>query len=186
MVTLVEALQRIDFDLEGAEGSLAIEKYLHPFSGQTVVELLRSLFDEGISLRLRAKGTIMSPFIKPEDLLVLSPLGTRKPGLGDVVILVEPKMQRLLIRRVIKRRKNSYLLKGDSAQEATGNMPEADILGLVTKVERRGRIIRFGLGPERIIIAFLSQKGLLRWFYHSLERLFSSLSKRGDKSLNPD
>lgn len=179
MMGLIEESQRIESFEEGSEGSLAIEKYLHPFSGPTVVELVRTLFAEGTSVRLRARGTIMSPFIKPEDLLVLSPLGIRSPSIGDVVIFVEPRIQRPFIQRVIKRTENSYLLKGDSAREPTGTVTRTNILGRVTKVERGGRRVLFGLGPECVLIAFLSRKGLLRRLYHSLDRSFSSLWDRG-------
>jgi hypothetical protein len=165
---LVEESQRIECVLEVPEGDLAVEEYSHPFSGPTVVELVRSLFGEGISVRFRAKGTIMSPFIKLEDLLVLSPLGTRSPSIGDIVIFVEPRTQQMFIQRVIKRAMNSYLVKGDSAQEAMGVVARADILGRVTKVERSGRTIRLGLGPERVLIALLSRKGLLGHLHHLL------------------
>jgi len=176
---LIEESQRIESFLEDPEDGLAIEKYLHPFSGPTVVEFVRALFAEGISVRLRAKGTIMSPFIKPEDLLVLSPLGIRSPSIGDVVMFVEPRTQRPFIQRVIKRTENSYLLKGDRAREPTGTVTRTNILGLVTKVERGGRTIRFGLGPERVLIALLSRKELLRRLYYLLDRPFSSLRDRG-------
>jgi hypothetical protein len=176
---LIEESQRIECVLEEPDNRLATETYLHPFSGPTVVELVRTLFAEGISVRFRAKGTIMSPFIKLEDLLVLSPLGTRSPSIGDIVIFVEPRTQRLFIQRVIKRTENSYLLRGDNAREPTGIVARTNILGLVTKVERGGKRILFGLGPERVLIAFLSRKGLLRRLYHSLDRSFSSLWDRG-------
>jgi len=159
---LIEESQRIESFLEGSEGNLPIETYFHPFSGPTLVELARSLFGEGISLRLRVGDTIMSPFIKPGDLVVLSPLGTRSPSIGDVVMFVEPRTQKIFIQRVIKKAMNSYLVKGDGAQEAMGIVPMANVLGLVTRVERGGRRILFGLGPERVLIALLSRKGLLR------------------------
>jgi len=162
-----EESQRIESFFEGSEDGPDIEKYLHPFSGPTVVELARTLLAKGISVRLRAKGTIMSPFIKPGDLLVLSPLGARSPSVGDVVIFVEPSTHEPFTQRVIKMRENSYLLKGDSAKEPTGVVRGADILGFVTKVKRNGRRILFGLGPERVLIAFLSRAGLFRRLYHS-------------------
>jgi hypothetical protein len=179
LMGLIEESKRIESCWEGPEGSLAVEKYLHPFSGPTVAELLRTLFGERISLRLRVGGHGMSPFIKHGDLVVLSPLGARIPDIGDAVIFVEPRTQKIVIQRVIKRAMNSYLLKGDSAQEATGIIPGANILGRVTKVERRRRTIHLGLGPERILIALLSRKGLLRRLYLSSHRFVSSLRERG-------
>ena len=165
---LLEESQRIESSLEVPRGSLDIEEYLHPFSGATVVELVRTLFAEGISVRLPAKGAIMSPFIKPGDLVILSSLGTRKPLIGDVVMFVRPTTQRIFIQRVIKRAMDSYLVKGDAAQEAMGIVARADILGRVTMVERSGKTIRLGLGPERVLIALLSRKGLLGHLHHLL------------------
>lgn len=168
MMGLVEESQKIESVLEVPEGGLAVETYSHPFSGPTVVELLRTLFGEGISIRLRVGGTMMSPFIKPGDVVVLSPLGTRKPSIGDVVMFVKPSTQKIFIQRVIKKAMNSYLVKGDGAQEAMGIVPMANVLGLVTKVERGERTIRLGLGLERVLIALLSRKGLLRRLHHLL------------------
>ena len=179
MMKLIGGSQRIESFGEGSKGSLAIEKYLHPFSGPTAVELVRTLLSEGISVRLRERSTIMSPFIMPEDLLVLSPLGTRSPNIGDVVIFVEPRTQRPSVQRVIKRTENSYLLKGDNARKPTGVVTRANILGRVTRVERGGRSIFFDLSPERVLTDFLNQKGLLRRLYRLLDRPFSSLWDSG-------
>ena len=47
-----------------------------------------------------------------------------------------------------------------SARENIVSLP--GILGRVTRIERAGRRVRLGLGPERALIAVLSRRGLLR------------------------
>ena len=63
--------------------------------------------------------------------------------------------------RVVGKRGDSYLIRADSAIETDGQIPMKNIIGRVTKVERNGKRIILGLGPERLLIAFLIRRGLL-------------------------
>ena len=44
-------------------------------------------------------------------------------------------------------------------------------MGRVTRVERNGKEIFFGLGPERFLIAFLTRRGLLFPLLYPLWRM---------------
>jgi len=130
-------------------------------SGQLLKELLRSVLDKGASFRFRAKGFSMSPFIKDGDVVTVAPLWGATPGLGHVVVFIHPRTGKLIIHRVVGKRADSCLIKGDNFPERDDFVPKASILGHVTKVERHGKEIFLGLGLERFLIAFLTRRGLL-------------------------
>ncbi|MBN1255268.1 MAG: S26 family signal peptidase [Deltaproteobacteria bacterium] len=130
-------------------------------SSQHLEELLKGVLDKGACFRFQGKGLSMSPFIKDGDILTIAPLPTASPGLGDVVVFTHPNTGKLIIHRVIKKGGGSYLTKGDNVPEGDGLISRAAIVGRVIKVERNGKHISLGLGPERFLIASLTRRGLL-------------------------
>jgi hypothetical protein len=91
----------------------------------------------------------MSPFIKDGDMVTLSPLNRALPRMGDVVAYIHPAIKRVFIHRVVRKKDDSYIIKGDNSLEGDGPVLAAKILGLVTRVDRDGKRITLGLGPER-------------------------------------
>lgn len=63
------------------------------------------------------------------------------------------------IHRVVRKKGNIYLLKGDNATEADGLISGSNILGCVRIVEREGLRVFFGLGPERFLIRLPQSQG---------------------------
>lgn len=130
-------------------------------SGQLLKELVRSVLDKGASFRFRSSGFSMSPFIKDGDVVTVAPLWGTTPGLGDVVVFTHPCTGKLVIHRVVGKRPDSYLIKGDNLPEGGDLVPKTNILGHVARVERDGQEVFLGLGLERFLIAFLTRRGLL-------------------------
>jgi signal peptidase I len=130
-------------------------------SSRQLQELLRGVLDKGASFRFRATGFSMSPFIKDGDVLTIAPVQGSVPRLGDVVVFTHPLTNKLIIHRVIGKKAGFYLTKGDNTPEGDGLISKADIVGRVTKVERNGKAISLGLGPDRFVIAFVTRRGLL-------------------------
>jgi signal peptidase I len=128
--------------------------------------LLRDILRKGVDCRFQAQGYSMSPFIKNGDIITISPL-LLSPRIGDVVAFVNPETTRLLIHRIIVKKGCSYLMKGDNISEADGFIQEADILGIVTRIERNGKKVFIGLGPERFFMAFLTRCNVLSKFKRS-------------------
>jgi SOS-response transcriptional repressor LexA len=127
-----------------------------------LVELLRAVLERGEPFRFEAPGFSMSPFIQDGDLITVAPLSGASPGRGDVVAFLRPGSGKLIVHRVVGKRGNAFLIRGDNAEESDDLVPAENVLGRVTKVERNGRRVRLGLGPERYLIAFLTRRGLLR------------------------
>ena len=130
-------------------------------SKEALIELLRAVFGKGLPFRFRAGGSSMHPFIRDGDVITLHPLPENLPRLGDVVAYVQPQNGRLTVHRVVGKTGHSFLIRGDNLLDGDGAIPEVDILGYVTAVERDGKWVTFGLGSERRMIAFLSRRELL-------------------------
>ena len=137
-------------------------------SGAALAELLQDVLKKGLPFTFRARGFSMSPFIKDGDDLTLFPLNGISPGLGDVVAFIHKGSGVPFIHRVVGKKEDTYLLKGDNAKETDGFISASDILGSVRMVERRGLRVFFGLGPERFLIAYLNRRGILLSVVHML------------------
>src|SRR3989338_2137655 len=123
------------------------------FSGRCMSELTKSIINTRRSLRFMAGGSSMSPFIKDKDIVTISPCAPSLIGFGMAVAFVNNKTKKPVIHRIIGRRKNRYLLKGDNAFMSDGMVSLEDIIGIAVKIERGQKDISFGLGPEQFIIA---------------------------------
>jgi len=130
-------------------------------SGTVLLELLKAVLEKGVPFRFQAKGFSMSPFIRDGDVVTVSPSFDGTPHLGDVVAVIQPETGRLIIHRVVRGKGSSYVTRGDNIAKEDGLVSVEDILGFVTKVERKGERVVVGFGPERILIAILSRCGLL-------------------------
>jgi len=142
------------------------------------VELLRAVLGKGVPFRFRAKGFSMHPFIKDGDVVTLSPLSARPPRVGNTVAFLYPESGKLAIHRVVGKAGNSFLIMGDGNPGPDGMIPAKNILGCVRKVERDGKRVYLGLGPERFLIAWLSRRRLLYPLLLPLWRLIRPILKR--------
>jgi hypothetical protein len=154
------------------------ELMTHQLSGSEVLpELVNEVLSKGVECRLQVKGYSMSPFIKDSDVVTISPMSDSSPGFGEVIAFIHPKTDKLIIHRVVWKSRNAYLLKGESALESDGLIKKESILGLVTKVERKGKRIFLGLGPERFLIALLTRKNLLLPVLRPVWRIFHPIAR---------
>ncbi len=149
-----------------------------PLSGPALGELLRSVLEKGASLRFRSRGFSMAPFIRDGDVIMVEPLGGAHPALGDVAAFIHPETGKVGVHRIIGGQGDACLTKGDNNPGADGLIPRANILGRVKKVERNGREVGLGLGPEKIIISFLSRCNLFTTVLNPAWRRLGPLLKR--------
>ncbi len=130
--------------------------------GTVLVGIMQEVLSRGMSFRFRAGGFSMTPFIRDGDIISVSPLSSLLPGIGDVVAFLHPETKQLCIHRVLYRNNGALMIQGDNLPgNPDGMIPGGAIMGHVTLVERGGRSIRLGIGPERILLALLSRIGLL-------------------------
>ena len=148
------------------------------FSGPVLLELIRAVFEKDLPFRFRANGFSMSPFIKDGDVVTVSPLLDVTPRLGDVVAFIRPEAKKLVIHRVLGKKGDACIINGDNNFAIDGLIPKANILGCVKTVERDGRRVNLGLGPERRLIAFLARTKLLWPLMTPVWRLVRPLFRR--------
>ena len=140
-------------------------------------EIYEAVLSQKLSLRFRTKGVSMSPFIKDQDIITISLLSNCAIGLGEIVVFMHPQTKKLFIHRIIGRSQDCYLIKGDNIFITDGLIPKKNILGVVTKVERKGKKIIFGLGYERYIIAALSKAKITNLFLRVIKLILAPIKK---------
>ena len=147
-------------------------------SGPDLIGLLQTVLNKGMPFRFRAKGFSMSPFIKDNDVITVSPLTDDSTRSGDVVAFIRPEIKKLVIHRVVGKKGEYFQIKGDNITDTDELIPVANIMGRVTRVERNRKEIFFGLGPERFLIAFLTGRGLLFPLVYPLWRMVRPIVRR--------
>lgn len=145
--------------------------------GESRIELIRAVFAKGALFRLTAKGLSMFPFIQDNDIITISPLSQSPVKLGKIVAFICPTYNKLLVHRVIAKRKELYLIKGDNVSKPDCLINKENILGCVITIQRNSRNMLLGLGPERVIIAVLSRIGILNTL-HFLSKLLPDHLRR--------
>lgn len=134
------------------------------FSSVSLIELIKSAFAKNSSFRFKVTGYSMSPFIKDSDVVTLSPLS--RVSLGKVAAFIHPDTKKLIIHRIIGQDNGYFILKGDRISEIDGLIPQENILGCVTRIQRNNRDVRLGIGAERLLIAFLSKNRFLPFIFY--------------------
>jgi len=149
-------------------------------SGSDFIKLLCRMLEKGKSFRFQANGFSMHPLIENGDMITVSPLSGTLPRIGDVVafIISSAGKDKLIVHRVIARKGRCYLMKGDNMLRVDGLVHKSRILGYLTKVEREGKEVPFGLGLERYLIAIISRQGRLYPFLSPVWRLTRPILRR--------
>jgi len=99
-------------------------------------------------------GGSMAPALRHlKDRVYISPLG-RRPRRGDILLTTMPG-NRCLLHRVVRTQGNAVFYRGDALRTQEGPLPLSEVIGIVTMVERDGRLYRES-GPRfRILCALL-------------------------------
>lgn len=125
-------------------------------------KILAAVIERNQVLRMKVRGLSMSPLIRDGDVATITPMRGCPAEVGEVVAFSRNGDGKLTIHRVVAREKNGWRLRGDSCAGDNGVIPAARIIGRITGVDRQGRSIRFGIGPERRIIAWMVRSNWMR------------------------
>jgi signal peptidase I len=145
-----------------SHGLYAIPGGIYSLSGTALKELAAAATDQRASLRFKALGSSMSPFIRNGDIVTISPVGGRRLRGGIIVAFCHPKTNKLVVHRIVRVAPGGVWPRGDNTTVPDGFVPFKNILGIVSQVRRRQRRILLGNGPEGAILAALSRKNMLR------------------------
>jgi hypothetical protein len=130
-------------------------------SGSGQAELLQAFAEKGAALRTTVHGSSMFPLVRDGDVVVIAPVGEREVTVGEVVAFRHPVRGDLVIHRAVARSADGWLMRGDACAGPDGVVGAGDLLGRITRVERRGRPVRFGDGRSGAWVAGLSRRGWL-------------------------
>ena len=108
---------------------------------ELAVELLR----RGRSLRIKAHGASMLPFLRDGDIVLINP-ARRAAGVGDIVCY--ESTGRLFLHRVLGRAGDRVVTKGD-ALSFTEAIDPTQVLGTAVAIERRGGLKRLDTRAAR-------------------------------------
>ena len=126
--------------------------------GCEMADLVAELLARGASARFVARGGSMSPWIRDGDVVTVEPL---EAGLGDVAAFRLPGGgRRLRVHRLVRRVAPGWLAQGDRQGRADGVIPDSEILGVVRRIERRGRSRFLPSGAAAVWLARLSRLAL--------------------------
>ena len=103
-------------------------------------ELAVQVLRRGAPLRIKARGGSMLPFLLDGDVALVTPAAGAEIGVGDVICYETPP-GRLFMHRVIERRRERFVAKGD-ALTFTDLIDPEQVLGKVVAVQRRGSVTR--------------------------------------------
>lgn len=129
--------------------------------GRLLPALLEAILEHGDEACFKVSGHSMIPLVRTGDVVRLSPLAWRGARPGDVVAVRQTPGDRLLIHRVIRREPGRWTVRGDSNLQADGVFTEAEIVGVVCAVVRRGREVWFGGGRAAPFTALAVRCGLI-------------------------
>ena len=105
----------------------------------TFAELTSALLSQGRALRFTAKGFSMQPLVQNGDILMVHPANPRDIWVADAVLFLDDS-GRVILHRVIRRKHQDgnwhFWLQGDQACAIDGIIPQAQILGKLTSLER--------------------------------------------------
>lgn len=116
-------------------------------------ELSAQVLRNGSTLRFRARGQSMRPFLHDGDVLTIVPVPPARIRLGDVVFYPSesghPNAHRV---RAVERRAGMppvLLIRGDARDDAPERVPHGAVAGRVTHRQRAGRTARVDVWTAR-------------------------------------
>lgn len=143
-----------------------------------VTGLMPAVLEKGRPFRFEARGTSMEPCIVDGDILTVVPLAGPGPRRGDVAAFVHPASGGVRVHRIVKVEAGRYVLKGDNALDADGALDRDQILGVVVRLERAGRVRPVGPRFGEALWARLSRSALLVRVARRVRRLAGSRKGR--------
>ena len=115
-------------------------------SGSNLLKIVDAVHEKGASIRFKAKGYSMTPTIRHNDTITISPLPDRDLKQGDLLLFRRDQNSLIAVHRIIKVKGKSYLMRGDNSGETDGWITDKMIFGMLTGIEREGKKKSVGFG----------------------------------------
>jgi uncharacterized protein (DUF1330 family) len=104
----------------------------------------------------------MLPVIRPNDIVTIVSCKTYNLAAGDIAVFTHPKTQKTLVHRIVEKRGDRFIFKGDNIVRADGFVCQNAIFGIVANVSRKNQNVFWGVKKARKIMAFLSRFNMMK------------------------
>ena len=140
-----------------------------------IFELSKVIVENNL-IKFRSRGMCMYPYLRPKDVLCIEPKSVEEIKIGDIAVF--RRFDYLYAHRTISKNKYgnlTYILTQPDTSKAGNDGPifNEDILGIVSKVERRGRILNLSK-DSRVAAKKMFVDFYLRWFHYKI-KLFKKI-----------
>lgn len=106
-----------------------------------MMEEIRGIVSEGMSVTITVKGNSMNPFIVDgRDQITLGPFKESELRRGCVALVRDVRGE-YLVHRIIGRKGDTVILLGDGNLRATEKALVSEVIAVVRSIERKGRSI---------------------------------------------
>ena len=113
----------------------------------------------GNSIRVNIRGESMFPSVKKDDVVIVRPVRFEETRIGDIIAFKRNSTDSILtLHRIIKKRNESIVTKGDANRHGDFPVYFEDIYGKVAKIERKGKTVNLETGLHRLL------SPLIAWF----------------------
>ena len=110
---------------------------------QEYLAMLKELVEEGHQVSLLISGSSMHPFLIHHRDTIFFQKPNRELQVGDMVFY-QRRDKKYVMHRIVKIRPEGFYMIGDAQREIEGPLDREQIFGLVTAVNRKGRLLRPG------------------------------------------
>jgi len=125
-------------------------------SGHNFQQLITSVVEKDALVTFKVTGKSMFPNIINGDRLTLAPYQGQEPEVGDVVALANLSKNTISVHRIIKKKAELFLIKGDNVFKSDGVFSQKSIIGYICEIKRGKKKININkLKNKRIV--FLSK-----------------------------
>lgn len=109
-------------------------------TSQKTLKQLLPLLKKGQAVEIHPQGSSMFPLLtEGRDSVIVQSLDDIVPKKGDI-ILYQRSNGLLVLHRVCRTRQEGYYFVGDNQTEVEGPLDSSQLLAIVTKIRRRGRL----------------------------------------------
>lgn len=139
------------------------------------LDVMKGLVQDGKSVSIIVAGNSMSPFLIHRRDRVFFEKPMRPLKKGDIVFY-QRENGRYIMHRICKVAKEGYYIVGDAQIEIEGPVREEQIFALITKCERKGKMVTSGSFWweffEKVWIRMIPLRPLIRGCYEKVTSVF--------------
>ncbi len=137
-------------------------------------ELMVTVLASGNRFRFTAHGISMAPFIRDGDQVEVASLTSPKVG----QIVAASREDKLYVHRIVAKKADSFLLKGDHLQNPDGWFRPEELLGEIVAVYHKEMLQTIGVKRFGRVVAGLSKGGMLPPLLRIYAKIFKKVEKK--------